>query len=134
MHNKVLYSLFTYMLSCAATVGVAAAEEHQHASTENEISASISIRAIPVTFEHKTATTVQIHQGEVVQLIIDSSNKDALYHLHGYNLMAAPNSASQLTISFQADHTGRYPLVLHQVDPLLGPQEITVAYIEVKSH
>ena len=134
MQKKALYSFFAYMLYCTATVGVSAAEEHQHASTTNEISTSTSIRTIPVAFKHKTATTVQIHQGEVVQLIIDTNNKDALYHLHGYNLMAAPNSASQLSISFQADHTGRYPLVLHQVDPLLGPQEITIAYIEVKSH
>ena len=134
MQKKALYSLFAYMLSCAATVGVAAAEEHQHASATNEISTSTSIRTIPVTFEHKMAATVLVHQGEVVLLIIDTNNKDALYHLHGYNLMAARNSASQLSISFQADHTGRYPLVLHQVDPLLGPQEITVAYIEVKSH
>ncbi|VAW87340.1 hypothetical protein MNBD_GAMMA16-273 [hydrothermal vent metagenome] len=96
-----------------------------------------SVRQISIDVEDKAQIkkVIPVRQGEQVILLINGGPADtaAIYHLHGYNLMAKANDDHIPSIFFQADYTGRYPLVLHQHDPLIGVHEITIAYIEVKS-
>jgi len=114
---------------------IAFAQPHHHHKPLDEALASSSIREITITPNNRRDINkpIDLKKGETVQLIIEGK-KEGIYHLHGYNLMAILNEAQQLSITFQANHSGRYPLVLHSNDPLLGAQEQTIAYIEVKSH
>lgn len=108
--------------------------QHQHEPLK-ETRSSTSIRQVLFTVNNKNRIekSIDLKKGETVQLII-KGGQEGIYHLHGYNLMATLNHAQQLSITFQANHAGRYPLVFHRDDPLLGEQELTVAHIEVKSH
>ncbi len=75
---------------------------------------------------------LQIIQGEQVELVIEGVI-EAIYHLHGYDLTAKSEVDQHAVIKLVASNTGRYPLVQHMIDPLLGNFEVTVAYLEIRS-
>ena len=93
------------------------------------------LRIIPLSaldLEAVEKKTVHIVKGENVKLIIEGK-AGAVYHLHGYDLIAQLNADNHSVIILYAEFTGRYPLVQHLHDGLLGKHEFTVAYVEVKS-
>jgi len=128
-------------LACSALViielsdiGVSFAQEHDAHFHHPTAIVSTSDRQISIAINarKKEASVISVQQGESIQLVIHGE-AEAIYHLHGYNLMAVASVGDRPTISFQAEYTGRYPLILHNYDALVGAQEITLAYIEVRS-
>jgi len=100
--------------------------------TQHLIDSSIRQITLDVADKKSIKKVISVHQGEQIRLLINGK-KAAVYHLHGYNLMAVPKTNHLSTLFFTAEHTGRYPLVVHQHDALMGTHEITIAYIEIKS-
>ncbi len=128
------FGLSTLTLFVLSGIGVSIAQVHTSQKQQDFVSTPTSIRQILLTVEEmlNRGKVVDVQQGEHVQLII-KGDTEGVYHLHGYNLMAVLNDDNYPSIFFQADYTGRYPLVLHKRTPLLDEQEITIAYIEIKS-
>ena len=133
-----MQSRFTFIVVILFVFGemsVLHAQDHASHQHHHAVFTSDSVRQVLVAVDKEVgqAKVIDVHQGEQLQLVIEGEAEE-VYHLHGYNLMAMLNDQQQPVISFQADYTGRYPLVWHKFDELLGGDEITIAYIEVKSH
>lgn len=129
------FSLRVLIFFILSDISVVIAQMNMSHKQQDFAGTPTSIRQISLTVELTSdmAKVITVRQGEHVQLIM-KGDTEVVYHLHGYNLMAALlNDENYPSISFQANYTGRYPLVLHKHTPLLGKQEITVAYIEIKS-
>jgi len=128
------FGLRTLIFFILSDISVVIAQMNTSHKQQDFVGTPTPIRQISLTVELASgmAKVIAVQQGEHVQLII-KGDAEVVYHLHGYNLMALLNDNNYPSISFQADYTGRYPLVLHKHTPLLGEQEITVAYIEIRS-
>ena len=122
-----------YLVLISASSSLSAQDHAQHSHHHNHVDATnMQARQVAVNIDgHPRVISAQ--QGAWLELIIDGDPKE-IYHLHGYNLMAAPRGVHQASITFLAEHTGRFPLVWHKNDPLLGSMEETIAYVEVRSH
>lgn len=66
---------------------------------------------------------IQVHEGDDVQLQVTSDQADEL-HMHGYDLHLSlkPNVAA--TLSFRAEHSGRFDYELHHAHTELGTLEV----------
>ncbi len=129
--NGLLSSILFFVL---VNIGVVYAQSsaHKQEHTENLLQQvrSISVSVLGGEAGHKNL--IRLLQGEKVELVIEGKT-DAVYHLHGYDLIAKPLANNRAILLLQADFTGRYPLVQHLHDELMGTHEVTVAYVEVRS-
>ena len=66
---------------------------------------------------------IQVHEGERVQLQINSDRRDEL-HLHGYDLHARLAPGTTASVQFTADRSGRFPVELHKAHTELGALEV----------
>jgi hypothetical protein len=76
------------------------------------------------------AEVISVPLGSNVQLHLTTSEPTEL-HLHGYDLSANAGPQTVAVMTFHAVHAGRFPIVSHGGDDLLGRAEKTLAYIEV---
>jgi len=70
--------------------------------------------------------------GATVMLTVHGAG-DHMLHLHGYDIEAGGDSHLPATFLFEASHAGRFPVVMHVSDDLLGRSERAVLYIEVRA-
>ncbi len=127
-----IFGLTALILFLPNATGVAHAQPLISPQTQHLIATPIRQIALDVEHGKSLKKIISIRQGEKIRLLINGK-KAAVYHLHGYNLMAKTKDDHLPTILFKADYTGRYPLVLHQHDALTGTHEVTIAYIEITS-
>ena len=83
------------------------------------------------TLSEGNVETITVTQGVLVRLIL-TSKIEAELHLHGYDLVEDAGPETPAIFTFDAAHTGRFAIVSHGDDSLLGRKEIAVAYIEVR--
>ncbi len=74
--------------------------------------------------------TLSISQGESLRLEVRTAEAIEL-HLHGYDLMAVAAPGAPAVFVFEALHSGRFALVAHGADDLLGREEAALAYLEI---
>lgn len=77
-------------------------------------------------------TVIKAVQGQTIQLNWAAS-PGAAFHLHGYDLRKTAGADGRLSMTVKLAHTGRFPLVAHGKDDLLGQKETAFAYVEVRS-
>jgi hypothetical protein len=82
--------------------------------------------------EAPVAAPIQVALGAHVHLTVLGAGPGAL-HLHGYDLTASIAEGQPAIFVFDATHAGRFPLMGHVTDPLLGSRERAVLYIEVRA-
>lgn len=78
----------------------------------------------------EAAEVISVSHGSFVQLRLTTPEPSEL-HFHGYDLSAAAGPQTVALMTFHAEHAGRFPIVSHRGDDLLGRAEKTLAYIEV---
>lgn len=66
---------------------------------------------------------IRVYEGDEVIFVVSSDRSDEL-HLHGYDLHAHLHPGKPSTISFLADHTGRFEFELHEANRVLGTLEV----------
>lgn len=76
------------------------------------------------------APVLRLPQGEAVRLVIGGLPAGPL-HLHGHDITVTADAAGRATIDIDTRHAGRFPMVAHREDPLLGAREIAVLYLEI---
>ena len=74
--------------------------------------------------------TIRIAQGAEITVQFNAPDLGEL-HLHGYDILAQPDENGLTMITLIADTTGRFAVVTHAAQDLLGREEKAVAYIEV---
>ncbi len=75
--------------------------------------------------------TFQVPEGADVRLSLFAPDPVQL-HLHAYDILAEAGPQVPAVIAFRADHTGRFAIVVHDGNDLLGRKERAVAYVEVR--
>lgn len=75
--------------------------------------------------------TFQVPEGADVRLRLTAPDPVQL-HLHAYDIIAEAGPQIPAVIAFRADHTGRFAIVVHDDNDLLGREEHAVAYVEVR--
>ena len=78
------------------------------------------------------AQTLTFAQGTHVELTIQGAGSGEL-HFHGYDIGLDAVEGQPALLIFEAIHAGRFPLAMHVEDPLLGPREKAVLYVEVRA-
>ena len=78
----------------------------------------------------EAAVVISVSLGSFVQLRLTTPEPSEL-HFHGYDISAAAGPQTVALMTFHAEHSGRFPIVSHTGDDLLGRAEKTLAYIEV---
>lgn len=68
--------------------------------------------------------------GEAVRLVIHGRPGTQL-HLHGYDIEARAGDDGVAVIELDARHAGRFPVVTHDGDALLGTRETAAFYLEI---
>jgi len=76
------------------------------------------------------AEVISVPLGSHVQLHLTTSEPTEL-HLHGYDVVANAGPHTVAVMTFHAVYAGRFPIVSHGGDDLLGRSEKTRAYVEV---
>jgi FtsP/CotA-like multicopper oxidase with cupredoxin domain len=66
---------------------------------------------------------IQVHEGDDVQLQVTSDHADEL-HMHGYDLHLSLKPNVPATLSFRAEHSGRFDYELHHAHAELGTLEV----------
>ena len=66
---------------------------------------------------------IQVCEGDDVQLLITSDQADEL-HMHGYDLHLSLKANTPATLSFRAEHSGRFDYELHHAHAELGTLEV----------
>ncbi len=66
---------------------------------------------------------IQVREGDDVQLLITSDQADEL-HMHGYDLHLSLKPNVPATLSFKAEHSGRFDYELHHAHAELGTLEV----------
>ena len=74
--------------------------------------------------------TFQVAEGSLVRLKLTASKTTEL-HLHGYDIVATAEPDTPAVMTFRAVHAGRFAVVAHGGEDLLGREEAAVAYVEV---
>lgn len=77
----------------------------------------------------KTVTAIK---GQTVRLNITAAAGQEL-HLHGYDLHLKAGLDGRVSMVVTLDHSGRFALLVHTKDNLLGMKETAFAYLEVRS-
>lgn len=67
--------------------------------------------------------TIQVREGDEVQLQITSDQADEL-HMHGYDLHLSLKPNTPATLTFKAEHSGRFDYELHHAHTELGTLEV----------
>lgn len=81
--------------------------------------------------KHDSDQPIAIARGEAIRLIV-SSPKAIVLHLHGYDLVADAGPHAPAVFTFEAEHSGRFALVTHGEEDVLGREEVPVAYLEIR--
>jgi hypothetical protein len=77
------------------------------------------------------ADVVRVDRGALVHLSIFGAGAHEL-HLHGYDISVDAQDGEPAVFVFRALHTGRFSIVAHDVENLLGKGERPVVYVEVR--
>ena len=80
--------------------------------------------------EPGTPQTLKLRENAPIRLEISGAPEGEL-HLHGYDVLANPTQDGTAVFEFRADLTGRFAIVSHDADDLLGREEKAIMYIEV---
>ena len=119
---------------CAALICSLAVISSAHSHGDNNRPADTHTVFDGVEIAHDLAggvKTMSVVQGENIRLVL-STNAPQELHLHGYDLIAQSGHNKPAIFTFRADHAGRFAIVSHVSEDLLGRKEKTLAYIEVK--
>ena len=87
-------------------------------------------RIVRITVTGDTAETVIVTEGDSVRLEIVANTPMDL-HLHGYDLTSRAGPDGAAIFVFKASANGRFAIVAHEADELLGREERARAYLEV---
>ncbi|MEM7190435.1 MAG: hypothetical protein AAF439_12560, partial [Pseudomonadota bacterium] len=74
------------------------------------------------------AETIRVPVGTHLRLTLAAADEVEL-HLHGYDLLTRASPDAPATFTFHAAHAGRFAIVRHDGDDLLGRDEVPVAYL-----
>lgn len=77
------------------------------------------------------APVVDLRRGERVHLSVDGAAGQEL-HLHGYDIEVMAPASGLAVFDFEARHSGRFPVVVHDEADLLGQRERAILYLEVR--
>lgn len=89
-------------------------------------------KTITVAPDGSGAPTVEVAQGAHVVLEVLGVGPGAL-HLHGYSIDVVAEAGAPAVLTFDAAHAGRFPVVKHVTDLLLGDLEKPVLFVEVRA-
>ncbi|NIZ63048.1 hypothetical protein DL239_18950 [Sedimentitalea sp. CY04] len=78
------------------------------------------------------APVIQIPKGSNVHLAVTGAEGHEL-HLHGYDIVSVGQAGNPAVFAFLAVHTGRFAIVVHGVEDLLGRTEKAVVYLEIRT-
>jgi hypothetical protein len=108
-------------------------ESHRAAAAEATGSTQDADTEIVVTIDPdaSAAEVVRVNQGAHVHLTVLGAGANEM-HLHGYDIEIKGEPDQPAMVTFEATHTGRFPLQMHIEDDLLGSGEKAVLYIEVR--
>lgn len=67
---------------------------------------------------------MRVAQGERVEITVTSAERDEL-HLHGYDLALELQAGQPATLTFTAEHAGRFEIELHHHHAGLGVLEVS---------
>jgi hypothetical protein len=125
------------LLSVADRSGADAREAHCAAGAAADM--AIATRSFDLRIQQRrlagSPDTLRVIQGERVELRW-TSDEVATLHLHGYDIEAKVAPGSPATMVFDAQATGRFPVVAHGFGqgatmPQAPPREKTLLYLEV---
>ena len=122
----------TLILLSATALPAGAHDDEDHApseaiKTEDQPADSLSIK-------HQIGArvaTYTVREGQHVRMTVDAPEPVEI-HLHGYDLVAMAKPGAPAILSFRANVSGRFALVLHTDQDLLGREEKAIAYLEVQ--
>lgn len=120
---------------CAAALAfsardVASHEASAHKNATTEAPGEMVELSIPVDLD-TAAPVVEVARGVRVRLSLEGAGDHEL-HLHGFDITVAAKAGAPAVFEFDALHSGRFAIVAHGVEDLLGRGEKPVAYIEVR--
>lgn len=90
------------------------------------------LREVSVDLHGAAAPVISVAQGERVRLTIHGAGSGAL-HFHGYDLEAEAAEGQPAVVKFQAHHNGRFPIMTHIHDQMLGDREKPLLFVEVRA-
>lgn len=114
-------------LMCSQSTAHGTGTTHEAATAEEKPALEIEI-AID---QSANAPVVQIQHGAFVHLSISGAGNHEL-HFHGYDITADADTDGNAMFVFHALRTGRFAIVAHGIEDLLGRKEKAVAYVEVR--
>ena len=123
--------IIAFAVIFAASFAGADGTGHDHgAANEVVLSTGTTDRIVIERRLTELAEVISIPQGSVVQLRLTTPGPTEL-HLHGYDLSVVAGPDTVAVMTFHAEHAGRFAIVSHSGDDLLGRAEKPLAYIEV---
>ncbi len=90
------------------------------------------LRDITVEAGDGSAPLIEVGDGERVRLVIHGAGEGVL-HFHGYDLEARAVDGEPAILTFHAHHNGRFPVMTHVHDQVLGDQEKAILFVEVRT-
>lgn len=78
------------------------------------------------------APVVAITLGELVTISVIGAGTGEL-HVHGYDLEVPATDGQPAVFALEATYSGRFPVMTHVHDPLLGDREKAVFYLDVRT-
>lgn len=89
-------------------------------------------RKIIVDVGDGEAPVVEVAHGERVRLVIHGAGVGKL-HFHGYNIAIDAVDGQPALLEITADHRGRFPVMAHAHDAVLGDQEKALLYVDIRT-
>ncbi|MDH3668638.1 MAG: hypothetical protein OEN23_17070 [Paracoccaceae bacterium] len=90
------------------------------------------LREVTADANGETAPVIVVDQGDRVRLTIHGAGTGVL-HFHGYDLEARAVDGEPAILKFHAHHNGRFPVMTHVHDKVLGEQEKALLFVEVRT-
>ena len=78
------------------------------------------------------APVVEVDHGERVRVMIHGAGAGKL-HFHGYDIEIEAVDGQPVVLDINADHRGRFPVMAHVHDAVLGDQEKALLYVDVRT-
>ena len=126
--------LFKAITVVAFVMTTGQAEAHETSPKDsNQSAVEGAVLELEVTVNQAGPTpVVQIPKGSNVHLAVTGAEGHEL-HLHGYDIVSVGEAGNPAVFAFLAVHTGRFAIVVHGVEDLLGRTEKAVVYLEIRT-
>lgn len=89
-------------------------------------------REVTVNVGSGAAPVIEVGHGERVRVMIHGAGAGKL-HFHGYDIEVEAVDGQPVALDIIADHRGRFPVMAHVRDAVLGDQEKALLYVDVRT-